>query len=69
MKVTLESIKTEFIQKIQSEDSLDTLQTWFSMYEEARYAASTYSNEPELIKFKKEYEESIFDRLKSKRNS
>ena len=37
MKVTLESIKTEFIQKIQSEDSLDTLQTWFSMYEEARY--------------------------------
>jgi hypothetical protein len=30
------------------------------MYEEARYAASTYSNEPELIKFKKEYEESIF---------
>jgi hypothetical protein len=43
MKVTLESIKTEFIQKIQSEDSLDTLQTWFSMYEEARYAASTYS--------------------------
>ena len=66
MKVTLESLKTEFIQKIQSEDSLDTLQTWFSMYEEARYAASTYSNEPELIEFKKKNEESIFARLKTK---
>lgn len=42
------SIKEEFIQKVKSEDSLDTLREWLYMYDEARYVASIHSDEPKL---------------------
>jgi hypothetical protein len=45
----LASIKEEFIQKVKSEDSLDTLREWLYMYDEARYVASIHSDEPKLI--------------------
>ncbi|MBQ7420179.1 MAG: hypothetical protein IJV17_05505 [Prevotella sp.] len=59
METTLESLKVQFIQEVLSEKSFDTLQEWLSMHEEARYAASVTSQEPELIAFNKEFENSI----------
>ena len=41
-------IKLDFIQRILSEKSLDTLRVWLDMYDEARYVASIDSNEEEL---------------------
>lgn len=41
------------------ETSLDTLCSWLDMYEEARYVASLDSDEPELIEFNAQYNESI----------
>ena len=55
----LSQIKIKCIERIIAEHSLDTLRSWLDMYEEARYVASLYSNEEELIKFRIEYEESI----------
>ena len=51
--------KQEFIRKIIDEPSLDTLNSWFDMYEEARYVASLDSDEPELKEFKENYEASL----------
>ncbi len=59
VEVTLESLKVRFIQEVLSEKSFDTLQEWLSMHDEARYAASINSQEPELIAFNKEFENSI----------
>ena len=59
MKRSLESLKLEFIQEVLSEQSFDALQEWLDMHEEARYAASVTSNEPELIEFNRKYKESI----------
>lgn len=47
-KERLTQIKKDFIQKIESETSPDTLKSWFDMYDEARYVASIDSKEPEL---------------------
>ena len=47
-KERLTQIKKDFIQKIESETSLDTLKSWFDMYDEARYVAAIDSEEPEL---------------------
>ena len=47
-----------------SEQSYDTLKEWLSMHEEARYVASLTSDEPELIKFKQDYEDSILFNFK-----
>ena len=63
MKQSLESLKLEFIQEVLSEQSFDALQEWLDMHEEARYAASVTSNEPELIEFNRKYKESIKDGL------
>lgn len=52
--------KQEFIQQIMDETSLDTLSSWFDMYEEARYVASLDSDEPELKVFKTTYEASAY---------
>lgn len=49
-------IKEEFIQKVMSEDSLDTLREWLYMYDEARYVASIHSDELEL---KEEYAQTM----------
>lgn len=46
--------KMEFIQQITSEKSLDTLNEWLKMYDEARFVASMNSDEEDL---KKEYSE------------
>jgi hypothetical protein len=51
--------KQEFIQQIINETSLDTLDSWLYMYEEARYVASLNSDEPELKEFRASYEASI----------
>ena len=59
MNKSLESIKLEFIQEVMSEQSFDTLKEWLYMHEEARYVASLTSEEPELIEFNKNFEESI----------
>ena len=56
---TIESLKIELIQKVLSEQSYDTLKEWLYMHEEARYVASLTSNEPELIEFKKNFENSV----------
>ena len=56
---TIESLKQDFIQEVMSESSFDTLKEWLYMHEEARYVASLNSKEPELIEYKKEYENSI----------
>ncbi len=56
---TIESLKQDFIQEVMSESSFDTLKEWLYMHEEARYVASLTSKEPELIDYKKEYEDSI----------
>ena len=56
---SIESLKIKFVQEVLSEQSLDTLEEWLKMHEEARYVASLTSNEPELIEFKKNYEASI----------
>ena len=61
MKRSLESLKLEFIQEVLSEQSFDALQEWLDMHEEARYTASTFSEEPELIEFGKNYEASIIE--------
>jgi len=58
-KQELSLVKMKFIEQIVAEHSLDTLREWYSMYEEARYVASLYSKEEELIKFGAEFEESI----------
>lgn len=55
----LASIKEEFIQKVRSEESLDTLREWLYMYDEARYVASLSSDESELKEFNVQYNESI----------
>lgn len=41
-------IKLDFIQRVLSEKSLDSLRVWLDMYDEARYVASIDSNEEEL---------------------
>ena len=41
-------MKLNFIQRILSENSLDTLRVWLDMYDEARYVAAIDSNEEEL---------------------
>ena len=51
--------KLEFIRRIVDETSLDTLDSWYDMYEEARYVASLNSDEPELKEFQTNYEASI----------
>ena len=58
---SIESLKLKFVQEVLSEQSYDALQEWLGMHEEARFAASTYSNEPELIEFGKKYKESIIE--------
>lgn len=55
----LESLKKEFVKEVMAEQSYDALKEWLDMHEEARFAASVTSNEPELIKFKKDYIDSI----------
>ena len=40
--------KLDFIRKIISETSLDTLSAWMNMYDEARYVAAMDSDEEEL---------------------
>ena len=57
----IESLKLKFIQEVMAENSYDALQEWLDMHEEARYAASTFSEEPELIEFGKNYEASIIE--------
>ena len=49
-------IKEEFIQKVKSEDSLDTLREWLYMYDEARFVASIHGDEPKL---KEEYAQTM----------
>ena len=56
---TIESLKKEFVQEVMSEQSYDTLKEWLNMHEEARYVASLTSDEPDLIIFKQNYEDSI----------
>ena len=51
--------KQEFIRRIMDETSLDTLDSWYDMYEEARYLASLNSDEPELKEFRTNYEASF----------
>lgn len=63
MKQSLESLKLKFIQEVLSEQSFDALQEWLEMHEEARFAASITSNEPELIEFNRRYKESIKEGL------
>lgn len=48
----LSLINEIFIEKISSENSLDTLREWLYLYDEARFDASIHSDEPEL---KEEY--------------
>lgn len=55
-KIRLSLKKMDFIQQVVSETSLDTLCSWLDMYEEARYVASLYSDEEELIEFRTNYE-------------
>lgn len=57
----IESLKLKFIQEVLAENSYDALQEWLDMHEEARYTASTFSEEPELIEFGKSYEASIIE--------
>ena len=47
-EVTLSQKKIEFIQRIVSEHSLDTLRAWMDMYDEARFVAAMDSEEDEL---------------------
>ena len=54
--------KQEFIQQIINETSLDTLDSWFDMYEEARYVASLISDEPELKEYRANFEASLWHR-------
>lgn len=61
MERDLESLKIKFIQEVLSEQSYDALQVWLDMHEEARYAASISSNEPELIQFKEDFEISVYE--------
>ena len=56
---SIESLKQEFIQKVMSEQSFDTLKEWLYMHDEARYVASLTSKEPELIEYNKEFEKSL----------
>ena len=56
---SIESLKNIFVKEVLSEKSYDTLKEWLNMHEEARYVASLTSDEPELIKFKQNYEDSI----------
>lgn len=51
--------KLEFIRRIMDETSLDTLDSWYDMYEEARYVASLKSDEPKLKEFRANYEDSF----------
>ena len=51
--------KVEFVKKIINEQSLDTINEWLSMYDEARYAASIYSQEEELKEYHVKFEEDI----------
>ena len=51
--------KQVYIRRIMDETSLDTLDSWYDMYEEARYVASLSSDEPELKEFKTNYETSL----------
>lgn len=54
--------KQEFIQQINNETSLDTLDSWFDMYEEARYVASLNSDEPELKEYRANFVASLWHR-------
>ena len=56
---SIDSLKNIFVKEVLSEKSYDTLKEWLNMHEEARYVASLTSDEPELIKFKQNYEDSI----------
>ena len=60
--------KQEFIRRIMDETSLNTLDSWYDMYEEARYVASLNSNEPELQAFKANYEASLGHWSRQKNN-
>ena len=51
--------KMEFVKKIMDEQSLDTITEWYSMYDEARYVASLYSQEKELKDYHIKFEEDI----------
>ena len=51
--------KVEFIKKIMDEQSLDTINEWYSMYDEARYVASIYSQEEESKDYHVKFEEDI----------
>lgn len=51
--------KMEFVKKIMDEQSLDTINEWYSMYDEARYVASLYSQEEELKEYHVKFEEDI----------
>lgn len=55
--------KVEFIQQIIAETSYDTLCEWLNMHEEARYAASLNSDEPDLKRFRVNYEKAISNGL------
>lgn len=67
-KATLSEKKLEFIQKIISETSRDTLCSWLDMYEEAKYVASIDSDEPELKIFNAQFNESIRQGLTTRRD-
>ena len=68
-KATLSQKKLEFIQKIISETSLDTLCSWLDMYDEARYVASLDSDEPELKVFNAQFNESLRQGLTTRKNN
>lgn len=51
--------KQEFIRRVIDETSLDTIDSWYDMYEEARYVASLNSDEPELKEFQTNYKASF----------
>jgi len=51
--------KVEFVKKIMDEQSFDTINEWFNMYDEARYVASLYSQEEELKEYHVKFEEEV----------
>ena len=51
--------KIEFVKKKMDEQSLDTIKEWYSMYDEARYVSSLYSQEEDLKEYHVKFEEDI----------
>jgi hypothetical protein len=51
--------KVEFIKKIMDEQSFDTINEWFSMFDEARYVASLYSQEEKLKEYHSKFKEEV----------